>query len=186
MFLSTAINLNDLPQNDQISGALPAGEYAVKIDKAELKTTNSGDGQYIKLQLRVTGPTHVNACVFTNLNIVNRNETAERIGKQQLRSIMEAINLQTITDTDQLIGGVMLVKISCQPDDYRRGNGDLDAMKNEVKLFKKLGGSTAIPSQQPVPVQQQPFPSPTQPRQQPQQQQQQQIPSQTPATARPW
>lgn len=150
MFLSTAINVNDLPQNDAPSGAIPAGEYAAKIDKAELKATNHGNGQYIKLQLRITGPTHANACVFTNLNIVNQNETAERIGKQQLRSIMEAINLQTITDTDQLIGGQLMIKVTCEADEYRRGNGDLDAMKNEVKLFKKLGGSPAIPSQTPA------------------------------------
>ena len=147
MFLGMTINVNDLPQDEQQGGVIPAGQYTVKIERAQLKDTKSGTGRYISLMLRVQGPTHSNAVVFAMINISNQNQEAERIGKAQLRSIMEAIGLQTITDTDQLIGGVMDVKVAVEKDTYNGNEQD----RNVVKSFKKSqsGAALSTPMQQP-------------------------------------
>lgn len=147
MFLGMTFNVNDLPQDEQQGGAIPAGQYVVKIERAQLKDTKSGTGRYISLMLRVQGPTHSNAVVFAMVNISNQNQEAERIGKAQLRSIMEAIGLQTITDTDQLIGGVMDVKVAVEKDTYNGNEQD----RNVVKSFKKSqsGAALSTPRQQP-------------------------------------
>ena len=148
MFLGMTINVNDLPQDEQQGGVIPAGQYIVKIERAQLKDTKSGTGRYISLMLRVKGPTHSNAVVFAMVNISNQNQEAERIGKAQLRSIMEAIGLQTITDTDQLIGGVMDVKVAVEKDTYNGNEQD----RNVVKSFKKSqsGAASPVPMSQPA------------------------------------
>lgn len=169
MFLGMTINVNDLPQDEQQGGAIPAGQYVVKIERAQLKDTKSGTGRYISLMLRVQGPTHSNAVVFAMVNISNQNQEAERIGKAQLRSIMEAIGLQTITDTDQLIGGVMDVKVAVEKDTYNGNEQD----RNVVKSFKKSQSGAAMsqpaastyfaPLQPPAPQQPSPPANPTAP-----------------------
>lgn len=148
MFLGMTINVNDLPQEEQQGGVIPAGQYTVKIERAQLKDTKSGTGRYISLMLRVQGPTHSNAVVFAMVNISNQNQEAERIGKAQLRSIMEAIGLQTITDTDQLIGGMMDVKVAVEKDTYNGNEQD----RNVVKSFKKSqsGAALSAPMSQPA------------------------------------
>ena len=176
MFLGMTINVNDLPQDEQQGAVIPAGQYVVKIERAQLKDTKSGTGRYISLMLRVQGPTHSNAVVFAMINISNQNQEAERIGKAQLRSIMEAIGLQTITDTDQLIGGVMDVKVAVEKDTYNGNEQD----RNVVKSFKKSqsGSALSTPMSQPTPT---PFAPP-----QPPVSQQPSPPANSNAPVRPW
>ena len=179
MFLGMTINVNDLPQDEQQGGVIPAGQYIVKIERAQLKDTKSGTGRYISLMLRVQGPTHSNAVVFAMVNISNQNQEAERIGKAQLRSIMESIGLQTITDTDQLVGGVMDVKIAVEKDTYNGNEQD----RNVVKSFKKSQSGAALVAGMPqsVPA---PF-APQPPVMQPQPQQPVAAANQS-APVRPW
>lgn len=131
------VNVNDLPEDNGGSfEPLPAGDYSVTISDAELKTTNSGTGTYIKMKLTVTGPTHEGRLLFSNLNIKNDSQKAEEIGRQQLGAVMRAIGLPSLSDTDQLIGGQMAVKVSIrQSEQY--------GPQNEVKAYKSIGGSAA-------------------------------------------
>lgn len=137
-FLDIPINAADLPVSQ--SGGfepLPAGDYQVAVESAEIKTTNDGTGQYIKLRMKVSGPTHAGRIVFSNLNIRNKSPKAEEIGRQQLGDLMRAVGLATLTDTDQLIGGNLTVKLSIKPADGQYEAG------NEVKAYKSLSGSAA-------------------------------------------
>lgn len=137
-FLDAPINANDLPEDQGGFEPIPAGEYTVSIAGAELCDTKAGTGQYIKLQLSVTGPTHEGRTIFANLNIRNPNPKAEEIGRQQLGSVMRAVGLGSLTDTDQLIGGVMAVKVTIRP-----GNKQYPDPQNDVKSFKAVSGSPA-------------------------------------------
>lgn len=123
-----------LPQGPSFD-VLPAGWYNVCIVKAEIKRTKHGTGQYIAIRYDVTGPTHQGRCVFGNLNIKNETPKAEEIGRQNLGDIMRAIGLARVTDTDQLIGGNLSIKLAIKQDDTF-GEG------NEVKGYKALEGST--------------------------------------------
>jgi len=135
-FLSESFDVNELPQGNGNFEPLPAGWYTATISQAELKATKAGNGQYIKLRYDITGPTHQGRVVFGNLNIKNANPKAEEIGRQQLGDIMRAIGLAKVTDTDQLIGGQIAIKLEVKQDEqYGAGN--------EVKGFKSLSGSAA-------------------------------------------
>ena len=138
------VNVNDLPEDTGGSfEPIPAGEYTVAISEAGLNDTKAGTGQYIKLRMDVTGPTHQGRVLFANINIRNPNPKAEEIGRQQLGSILRAINLAAIEDTDQLIGGVMDVKVTIKAatDQYQAGN--------EVKgYYAPAGGAAPAKPQQ--------------------------------------
>jgi hypothetical protein len=135
-FLNEAFDVNELPQGTGSFEPLPAGWYTVTISEAELKSTKAGNGQYIKLRYDVTGPSHQGRVVFGNLNIKNPNPKAEEIGRQQLGDIMRAIGLAKVTDTDQLIGGNLSIKLDVKQDAQYGAS-------NEVKGFKSVSGSAA-------------------------------------------
>lgn len=138
--LGQTYNVNDLPENDNDFMALPAGDYPVTITEATLHKTKSGSGEYIKLRMDITGDSHQGRVIFANLNIRNASETAERIGLQQLGDVLRAIGLPKITDTDQLVGGYMIVKLKIKDDEQY---GDENGKSNEVAAFKAIKGSKA-------------------------------------------
>jgi hypothetical protein len=144
-FLSQSFDVADLPQS---SGGnfepLPAGWYSVTIAGAELKNTKAGNGQFIAVRYDVTGPTHQGRVVFGNLNIQNPSPKAEEIGRQQLGELMRSIGLAKVTDTDQLIGGNLQIKLDIKRDEQY---GD----KNEVRGFKAVSGG-ALPSMSPASI----------------------------------
>ena len=147
--LNQTFNAAELPQgNDGDFQPLPAGWYNVTINDAEIRTTKAGNGQYIAVRYDVTGPTHEGRVVFGNINISNPNPKAEEIGHQQLGQLMRAIGLTQVSDTDQLIGGSLQIKLKIRKSDEY---GD----SNDVSGFKSLSGSPApAPMQQQAPAQQ--------------------------------
>lgn len=143
-FLEHAINLEDLPEStgDGDFKPLPAGWYSAFINKAELKATKDGTGQYIAVRYDITGPTHQGRVVFGNLNIKNKSEKAEEIGRAQLGDIMRALGLKQVTDTDQLIGGALQIKLDVKTDEQY-------GTRNEVKGYKAAEGAmpaSAVPT----------------------------------------
>ena len=135
-FLGETFDANELPQgNGGNYDPLPPGWYNAHITAAELKPTKDGSGQYIKVRYDITGPTHQGRVVFGNLNIKNASAKAEEIGRQQLGELMRAIGLAKVTDTDQLIGGSLSIKLDV------RAATEQYAAQNEVKGFKAITGS---------------------------------------------
>jgi len=137
--LDETFNTNDLPE-DTGGGdftPLPAGDYNVTIQDAEIKQTKSGTGQYINLKLHVDGPTHNGRLLFGVLNIKNDSSQAEQIGRGQLGSILRALQIESLEDTDQLIGGPLTVKVVVKPasGQYKEGN--------EIKSYKAEGDTPA-------------------------------------------
>lgn len=149
-FLGETYDANDLPQGNY--DPLPAGWYNALITKCELKDTQSGTGQYIKVRYDITGPTHQGRVVFGNLNIKNANPRAEEIGRQQLGDLMRAIGLARVTDTDQLIGGQLQIKLEVRPERFDPISGKNYEAQNEVKGFKAISGGTPKPMTAPAPA----------------------------------
>ena len=135
-FLGQIFDADELPLgNGGNYDPLPAGWYNANITSAELKPTKDGSGQYIKVRYDITGPSHQGRVVFGNLNIKNASAKAEEIGRQQLGEVMRAIGLAKVTDTDQLIGGSLSIKLDV------RAATEQYAAQNEVKGFKAITGS---------------------------------------------
>ena len=107
--------------------ALPAGSYQAVIVHSESKKTKAGDGEYLKLQLKIEGPTHAGRVVFDNLNLRNPSQKAVEIAKGTLSSICRAVNVLSPKDSSDLHGKTLTVRIGC-----REYNGQV---QNEVKGY---------------------------------------------------
>ena len=143
-FLSQSFDVSELPQASKDYSVLPAGWYSATISGAEVKETKAGTGEYIAVKYSITGPTHQGRVIFGNLNIKNPNPKAEEIGRQQLGDIMRAIGLARVTDTDQLIGGSLVIKLDVKEDE-KYGE------RNEVKGFKAvMGAISGLPTAAPA------------------------------------
>lgn len=140
-FLGEEINVNDLPESTKSYDPLPAGWYTVKITGAELKETKAGTGKYISVKYDVLGPTHQGLIVFGNLNLQNPSQKAEEIGRRQLGELMRAIGLPAVRDTDQLIGGELLIQL-----EIKAAEGAYAASNNVVGFKALEGGAPPKPT----------------------------------------
>lgn len=144
-YLDQPINVADLPEDTGGDySPIPPGEYNANIKDAELKATNDGTGQYIKLRLDVTGPSHAGRVVFSNINIRNKSQAAEQIGRAQLGALMKAAGLATLTDTDQLIGAHIGIKVAIREARTDEKTGKTYEASNEVKAYKAIDGAAPM------------------------------------------
>jgi hypothetical protein len=147
-FLGESFDIDQMPVSERSYDLLPDGWYHAKITKADAKPTKDQSGQLIAVRYDIVGPTQQGRVIFANINIRTRNPEAERIGREQLGSVMRAIGLRKLEDTDQLIGGELQIKVKTSPakDGYEA--------RNDVSGFKALEGSS-LPSASPTPQTQQ-------------------------------
>lgn len=138
-FFDEEFDLNDLPEAS--TGGfepLPAGWYSAVVKNVEIKTTKMGNGRYLAIRYDIMGPTHQGRVVFGNLNINNPNPKAEEIGRQQLGDLMRSIGIAKLTNSDQLIGGNVMIKLSITKSEQY---GD----SNDIKAFKPVNGAVSAP-----------------------------------------
>ena len=114
---------------------LKAGWYPAELVKSELKTTKDKKGKYLSFQFKVTEDANDESSegrfVFTNLNIVNANETAVKIAHSDLKAICEAVGHKgELEDTVDLHNIPLMIKVSYKPE-----TPDWPA-KNEIKGYK--------------------------------------------------
>ncbi len=133
--LDIGFTADELPESRGDYEPLPEGWYSAEIGDAEIRVTKDGTGQYIRCRYNVTGPTKAGRVVFGNLNIMNKSQKAEEIGRQQLGELMRSVGIGRIEDTDQLIGCPLQIKLSIRPAE----NGY--AAQNEVRGFRAPEGA---------------------------------------------
>ena len=114
---------------------LKGGWYPAELVKSELKTTKDKKGKYLSFQFKVIEDANDESSegrfVFTNLNIVNTNETAVKIAHSDLKSICESVGHNgELEDTVDLHNIPLMIKVSYKPE-----TPDWPA-KNEIKGYK--------------------------------------------------
>jgi hypothetical protein len=173
---------------------LPAGDYPVVVESAEVKPTKKGTGHYLGVQLVVVDGPAKGRKLFDNFNLQNPSEKAVQIGLEHLSSLCKAtIGSVPFADESQLLQQSCIACVKVKDND------------NAIRAYKPFADALSVqpqpPAQRPVmqapaptqapmapvaaaPVQQQPVPSGERPSfatalpQQQQQQQQQQQPIQ--------
>jgi len=110
---------------------IPAGWYTAEITKSELKTTNDKTGKYIALTFRVVEGEHEGRLVFTNLNIVNKSDTAVKLARADLKAICGAVGIDgELEDTEDLHNIPLAIKVSVKAETAQW------PAKNEIKSYK--------------------------------------------------
>ena len=141
--LNETFSVDALPVSERNFEPLPAGWYTAVVNGAEIKNTKAGTGQYIAVRYDITGPTHQGRVVFGNLNIKNPNPKAEEIGRQQLGELMRAIGLSTVQDTDQLIGGQLMIKLDVRESEQYGASNDVKGFKSNGSVPPKAAPAAA-------------------------------------------
>lgn len=119
---------------------LPAGWYPAELVKSELKDTKNKDGKYLAFKFKITDDVEdedgelissAGRFVFTNLNIINKNETAVKIAHSDLKAICEAIGYEDdLEDTTDLHDQELMIKVSVKPETSQW------PARNEIKGYK--------------------------------------------------
>lgn len=133
--LDIGFSADELPESRGDYEPLPEGWYSAEIGDAEIRVTKDNTGQYIRCRYNITGPTKAGRVVFGNLNIMNKSQKAEEIGRQQLGELMRSVGIGRLEDTDQLIGCPLQIKLSVRPAE----NGY--AAQNDVRGFRAPEGA---------------------------------------------
>lgn len=129
----TTINSSE---NRSEFAVLKAGWYHVEIVEGDVKQSQAG-GAYVEFQYRVVEGEGVNRRLRGRFNIVNANKEAERIGKQQLIALADAVNIVDPSDTDPFIGKHVMANVIVRPATERFGES------NDIKSYKRFEGSYA-------------------------------------------
>ncbi|UYM14281.1 DUF669 domain-containing protein [Endozoicomonas euniceicola] len=119
---------------------LPNGEYIAMISEAELKNTKAGTGQYIKFVWTVMDGEYSGRKVWSNHNIVNPNQTAQKIGREEISAIAHAIGRPDVNDTDHMINIPCKVSVVIKQETGRDPS-------NVIKKWEAISGA-GFPGQQ--------------------------------------
>ena len=149
------INVNDLPASQSFD-PIPEGKYTVMVKEVELKETNDRTGRYFKFTFSVTDGQYRGRQLWTNVNWINKNKQAEDIGKQQLRTILEAAGITgMLRNTDELINAVVDVKVKIKQEEgyepQNTINSIMPSKKGNAPQPQAQGFASPYPSSAPSP-----------------------------------
>ena len=126
------LDLRGLEAQEDKFELIPAGTYLMVCDKAEVKDTKTGGGQYIAATFKIIGPQYTNRLVWHNFNVKNQSEKAQKFGLNSLVHFMKACGIaeeKCVLDSPKNLEGMScMVQIKIRKDD---NYGD----KNEVEPF---------------------------------------------------
>ena len=112
---------------------IPAGWYTVIVDESEIRTNKAGSGQYVWMSFRVIDGEFNGRKVFTRFNVVNANPQAQEIGHRELSRLTAGVGLPGFTDTQELHGKPLQIKVKVRKDLSGRYPDD-----NEVSGFRSI------------------------------------------------
>ena len=131
---------------------IPTGKYVAVISESELKTTKSGDGQYLQLTFDIIDGKYKGRKLWTRLNLNNPNTKTVQIARGELSAICRAVGVMQPRDSAELHNLPLSIKVVCK---NRKDTGEI---VNEIKGYEKK--EAALAAQAPVA---QPAPTPTPP-----------------------
>ena len=99
--------------------SIPAGNYIARIERAEEKTSRSGNSQLVEVALRIAGPTCAGMAVYDHLIIAGKSSGAVFYGVRRLRSLLVALGFDPDDEfePENLVGKVVEVTIKSGKDD---------------------------------------------------------------------
>lgn len=127
------------PQTSNDFEPLPAGTYTATVTGCEVKQTKAGDGQYLRVEYTISGPSGAGRKVWSNYNVRNANPKAEEIGRSALAELCRAVGKARLGDTDELVGCAVSIKLK-----IREASNGYEA-QNEVKGHRAIDGAAPPP-----------------------------------------
>lgn len=169
--LGTAFDPNSVTPSTGGSGGLhPAGDFEFEFTESEVKATSKGNGQIMTFVLVNVGNPQDSAGglakdqkVYGNLNVLNENAQAQKIGQEQLSALCAAADFtETLVDSEQLHYKRLWARIVHKPQMSKESNYKSPAynddgspkLRAEVSryLFSDADEAPAAPAAKAAPV----------------------------------
>jgi hypothetical protein len=90
---------------------LPDGYYEIECTVSNFTDNNAGTGKVLKLTFDILEGEYANRKHFDNLNLIYPEEWAVNNATNTLNGILEAVGMDNMTDTDQLLGKKLCVEV---------------------------------------------------------------------------
>ena len=125
--------------DDNAFPVVPEGTYRCLVENAEIKTTKSGTGRYVQVNLSVLDQPHKGAKVMAFLNFENQNQTAQNIGRAQLKKFLASFGVTQALDLDQIgfLAKNKVTNVEVEVEDGPKGP------QNRVAAFVAPGNGAA-------------------------------------------
>jgi Protein of unknown function (DUF669) len=135
---------------------LTGGDYIMMITADEFKPTKNGKGTGYLFDFQVCQGDRTGTTIKRWVNSENQSEMAERIGREEIKAIVEACGVLNPQDTNQIHNVPMIVTVEVEYKKDDKGNEEPSG--NNFTKYKRLGEqppkSASAPqqnSQQPPP-----------------------------------
>ena len=115
---------------------LPNGIYDGIVGKVGIKPTNDQTGKRLNVELTIETEGYAGKKIFDGINIRNKSENAEAIGRAQASALFKSAGVVG-SDASELVGQRVRVKVGTQPEQ----NGY--EARNVVKAYLFEASSTA-------------------------------------------
>jgi hypothetical protein len=144
--LGQTFNPNDVPDGEP-TDLLPSGLYHAQIIESDVVVAKSGRGQIVNLTWEILDGPHEKRRVWSRVNYLHENQTAQDIGQRFLKQITDALGLGPISDTDELMWKPVAITVGIEKS-KDAAYGD----KNKVTKVAPLGNARAAapPARQPA------------------------------------
>lgn len=142
-------------QESYDNSPIPAGNYPVFIEKAEIRSSKTSGNPYLNIQFKVLDGPCKGRVVFDTFALWSGNST---VARQRYKTMRLAIGLNPNVggQTDELVGNPLMINVGLQS---RRDNPD--QMENKVKGYRSMPTAPAGAYQAPAPQAQAPAGAPT-------------------------
>ncbi len=124
---------------------VPKGRYLVNIDSVDMEDTKDKKGQYLEVEATILRPEqYKNRKLWARLNVHNKSETAQRIGREQYNALCEAagIDYAKQKDTDALQNKTVVFLVSIE--EGQKGE------QNRVNGFMKPAAGAGVEEKKPA------------------------------------
>lgn len=126
---------------DQVVGgtAIPEGTQAtcLAIEAEDLESKSNPGNWMIKLTVEVVDGPFKGTRIWPNFNLRNSNETAQRIGQQQLKNLCLAIGVPRPQSNSELLNKPFRATFG-KPQEF---NGE---QQSQIKKYDPVGGSAGV------------------------------------------
>jgi hypothetical protein len=113
---------------------VPNDWYRAMIVESAVKPTKKQDGRYLQLDWQILDGPHKGRIVWDRLNVQNPNETAQKIGQEQLSAVCHTLGVLKLQNSSQLHNIPAMIKVVVKQDPGQDP-------QNEVKKYKAIEGA---------------------------------------------
>ena len=127
---------------------VPAGDYTLHMESAEVIPTKDGTGVMLKATVSVVSGPYEGRKIFPQFNIRNKSAQAQAIGIGEFKALCLAAGVeyeQARGETDALLYRPFLAKVGMEKQNTNPQTGELYPPRNRIMKYHPAGGAAPAP-----------------------------------------